>query len=169
MGVMGSGSDPHRPRAEALGKALAALDVHLLTGGGRGVMEAVSRAFASGPGRRGMVLAVLPASDGEPGPPVGYPNEWIELAIRTHLPLRGVRGGEPMSRNHINVLTSDVIVALPGGPGTLSEVQLALDYGRPVVAHMERSDELPGLPASVRLASELTDVISFVQAVLEGG
>ena len=30
-----------------------------------------------------------------------------------------------MSRNHVNVLSSDVVVALPGGPGTLSELRLA--------------------------------------------
>ena len=31
--------------AEPLGRMLAAIGVHLLTGGGRGVMESVSRAF----------------------------------------------------------------------------------------------------------------------------
>lgn len=45
----------------------------------------------------------------------------------------GVAGQEALSRNHINILTSDVVVALPGGPGTASEVRLALHYGKPVV------------------------------------
>jgi predicted Rossmann-fold nucleotide-binding protein len=37
-------------------------------------------------------------------------------------------------RNVVNVLTSRVVVAVgAGGPGTASEVALALKYGRPVV------------------------------------
>ena len=36
------------------------------------------------------------------------------------------------ARNTINVLTSDVIVACPGGAGTLSEIALALKHGKPV-------------------------------------
>jgi predicted Rossmann-fold nucleotide-binding protein len=34
-----------------------------------------------------------------------------------------------LSRNHINVLTSDAVLVLPGGSGTLSEVELAAEYG----------------------------------------
>jgi predicted Rossmann-fold nucleotide-binding protein len=37
------------------------------------------------------------------------------------------------ARNAINVLSSHVVVALPGGPGTVSEIALALKAGRPVV------------------------------------
>ena len=47
VGVMGSGSHPHADLAEPLGRWLAAQGVHLLTGGGAGVMEAVSRAFCA--------------------------------------------------------------------------------------------------------------------------
>jgi hypothetical protein len=38
------------------------------------------------------------------------------------------------ARNAINVLSSDVVIALPGGAGTLSEVALALKAGKTVVA-----------------------------------
>ena len=37
------------------------------------------------------------------------------------------------ARNLINVLSSDVVIACPGGAGTLSEVALALKNGRPVI------------------------------------
>jgi hypothetical protein len=37
------------------------------------------------------------------------------------------------ARNLINVLTSDVVIACPGGAGTLSEVALALKNGKRVI------------------------------------
>ena len=42
--------------------------------------------------------------------------------------------GMGSARNNINVLSSDVVIACAGGPGTISEVALALKAGRPVVA-----------------------------------
>lgn len=148
VGVLGSGRDAYADRSVPLGRWLAAEGVHLLTGGGGGVMAAVSEAFAGVAGRRGLVIGVLPArSPAVAAPPPGYPNPWVEIPIVTHLPLTGEYGTEPLSRNHINVLTPDVLVALPGGAGTLSEVVLALRYGRPLVAWLDDPHELPGLPA----------------------
>ena len=37
------------------------------------------------------------------------------------------------ARNVINVLASRVVIAMPGGAGTISEVAHALKLGRPVV------------------------------------
>ena len=165
VGVMGSSRDAHAERAEPLGRWLAELGVHLLTGGGDGVMQSVSRAFHSVAGRRGKVIGVLPGSaSGEAHP--GYPNPWVEIAIRTHLPQRGARGADALSRNHVNVLSSSVLVALPGGAGTASEVALAHRYGRPVVAFLRDAGELPELPAGTRLAADLDAVKSFVEAAL---
>ena len=143
VGVMGSGTESHCERAAALGRWLAGEGVHLLTGGGGGVMSAVSEAFCEVPERRGLVIGVLPGVEREfePASPVasrpGYPNPWVEIAISTHLPLSGRRGLDPLSRNHINVLSSAVLVALPGGAGTASEVALALRYHRPVIAYLD--------------------------------
>jgi uncharacterized protein (TIGR00725 family) len=163
VGVLGSGSVAHRERARALGSWLARQGVHLLTGGGGGVMSAVSEAFAEVRDRRGLVIGIVPAAEGAPAEPQeGYPNPWVELAVRTHLPLRGERGAEPMSRNHINVLSSDVLVALPGGPGTGSEVALALRYGRPVIAFVGSRDEIPDLPSEVPAEDDLERVEEFV-------
>lgn len=67
--------------------------------------------------------ACLP--DGTVHPPPNYPNPHVELAIATHLPVSGKEGMSASSRNHINILTSDAVVALPGSHGTASEVQLA--------------------------------------------
>src|SRR5262245_25652645 len=89
VGVMGSGDTEHADKAEPLGRWLAAERVHLLTGAGQGVMAAVSRAFHSTPGRAGLVVGVAPCGDPPDSPRAGYPNQWVELVIRTHLPLSG--------------------------------------------------------------------------------
>jgi len=48
--------------------------------------------------------------------------DWIELVIQTHLPLSGARGADPLSRNHINVLSSDVLIASVGNAASRSVV-----------------------------------------------
>ena len=56
------------------------------------------------------------------------------------------------SRNHIIVLSADHVVALPGGPGTRSEVELALDYGKsPVLISPHGEwDEFSGRATTVK-------------------
>lgn len=138
VGVMGSGVRAHAELAAPLGRGLARMGVHLLTGGGGGVMACASRAFAEVGSRAGVVVGVLPGRTGDTDPgqwtsPPGYPNPFVELAVRTHLAALGADGDSAASRNHVNILSSDVVVALPGGEGTASEVVLALRYGRPLV------------------------------------
>lgn len=162
VGVMGSGSRAHADRSEPLGRWLGTLPVHLLTGGGGGVMEAVSRAFAQVKERDGRVIGVLPAAADGKGPPPGYPNPWVEIPVQTHLPVRGVGGAHPMSRNHINVLSASVLVALPGGPGTGSEVQLALRYGVPLVGFLGAPEDIPDFPSSAAWTRNLKEVQAFV-------
>jgi uncharacterized protein (TIGR00725 family) len=166
---MGSGSQEHSERAEPLGEWLATEGVHLLTGGGGGVMEAVSRAFHEVQGRAGCVIGILPAAHAREGPPRpgrGYPNPWVEIPIYTHLPETGRQGTHPLSRNHINVLSSDVVIALPGSAGTASEISLALRYGRPVVAYLSRRSDIPSLPQAVPVEGQLEGVQRFVRARL---
>ena len=142
VGVMGSSSAPHADLSATVGVIIANLGCHLLTGGGHGVMAAVSEAFSGVSGRAGLVIGVIRAGDevrcglreGKRSyVPRTPPNESVEIPIFTHLPTSGPDGKGPTSRNHINVLTSDVVVALPGGPGTLSEVELALEYEWPLI------------------------------------
>ncbi len=167
VGVMGSSNESHADKAQAIGRWLATLDVHLLTGAGRGVMETVSRAFQAVPGRAGLVVGIAPCGDDPAVPRPGYPNPFVELAILTHLPLMGRSGTDPMSRNHINVLSSDVLIALPGGRGTLSEVKLAVRYGRPVVAFLDKRTDIPALPNEVPAVATLAEVQAFVRRALD--
>ncbi len=168
VGVIGSGEESHAERAFALGEWLATQGTHLLTGGGGGVMQAVSRAFHQVPERRGLVVGIIPGrvESSDYIPQEGYPNPWVELPIFTHLPLSGEQGQEPMSRNHINVLSADLLVALPGGAGTASEVGLALRYQRPLVAYLKSMDEIPGISEAVLVESELEGVQAFVGTFL---
>lgn len=169
VGVLGSGRDEHIEKAEPLGRWLAAQSAHLLTGGGKGVMASVSRAFSATPNRAGLVVGVLPGEVGDAGyrAKPGYPNTWVELAIRTHLPLSGARGTEPLSRNHLNVLSSDVLVALPGGSGTASELRLARRYGRPAIAFLDSRDDIPGMPSDIEVATTLELVQGFLRPYLD--
>jgi uncharacterized protein (TIGR00725 family) len=171
VGVLGSGGVAHEERARALGHWLGGQGVHLLTGGGGGVMSAVSRAFSEAPARRGIVIGVLPGGSAQEASVTrqGYPNPWVEIAVFTHLPLSGREGTDPMSRNHINVLSSNVLVALPGGAGTASEVALALRYRRPIIAYLRTREEIPDLPAAVRVESDLEKVKEFVREEIGRG
>jgi uncharacterized protein (TIGR00725 family) len=166
VGVMGSGNEPCSELAKPLGELLARLGVNLLTGGGGGVMSGVSEAFTAVAPRQGLAIGILPCQENDPlcGPKPGYPNPWVELPIKTHLALSGPRGAEPMSRNHVNVLSSDAVVVLPGEAGTTSEVELAIRYGRPVIAWL--GDHKMPLPAEVRVAHTLDDVEQFLRSVL---
>jgi uncharacterized protein (TIGR00725 family) len=170
VGVLGSGTEPHSERAAAVGEWLATLDVHLLTGGGFGVMEQVCRAFHLAPGRRGLVIGVLPAGEeeGTNEPKEGYPNPWVEIPILTHLPLSGGSGTEVLSRNHINVLSAKVLIALPGAHGTSSEVELALRYGRPLVAYLDSRTQIENLSPDVLVEPDLEKVKEFVRSHLPG-
>jgi hypothetical protein len=101
--------------AEDLGAALAAAGCTVLTGGLGGAMEAASRGARS---KLGHTIGMLPGSD------PGEANGWVELAIPTGL-------GE--GRNALVARTAEVLIAVGGGYGTLSEIALALQAGRPVL------------------------------------
>lgn len=138
VAVIGSGDSGHgNPElAETVGRLIATLGFHLLTGGGRGVMADACRGFAAVPDRAGLSLGIIPRSAESDGPKDGYPNPWIEVPILTHLAGRLGPDGED-SRNPINVLTATRIVALPGGEGTRAEIRLALRHGRSILAVLD--------------------------------
>jgi uncharacterized protein (TIGR00725 family) len=169
VGVVGSGTEEHDILARQVGELLAEVEVNLLTGGGRGVMLAVSRAFVQAPKKRGICIGILPCfSETERSrPKEGYPNPYVELPIFTHLPFSGSRGKDDLSRNHINVLSSDVIIALPGEAGTASEVSLALDYDKPAIAFSADAQLIRHFPAKLPRAATLDEVRQFLRQHLD--
>jgi predicted Rossmann-fold nucleotide-binding protein len=135
IGVMGSGTEEYRQWVVPLARWIAEHGYDLLTGAGEGVMRAAAEAFVAVPGRRGLSIGIIPGEvvDGVYRPRPGYPNPSVELSVFTHLPLSGAQGREPMSRNHLNILTAHALVLLPGGAGTVSEAELAVRYGKPAM------------------------------------
>lgn len=168
VGVMGSSSEAHDALAAPLGALIARLELNLLTGAGRGVMTSVSRAFVEARHGRGITIGIVPAESAERPqvPRPGSPNPYIDLPIYTHLPLSGTDGQNPLSRNHINVLSSDAIVVLPGSEGTASEAELALRYGKPVVAFAREARQLDDINAALPRCFDIAEVETFLRRCL---
>ncbi len=101
--------------AEEVGRHLARRGAVLVTGGLGGAMEAACRGAKS---EGGTTVGILPGHDRADA------NEWVDVAIATGL-------GE--ARNSIVVRAADVVIAVAGEYGTLSEIALALKVGTPVV------------------------------------
>lgn len=141
IGVIGSGTEPHSLYSGHLGKWLGKQGYDLINGGGSGVMEEVAKAFAEVTERKGITIGIIPSMNSckdanrrkDYRPPEGYPNPYTNLPIYTHLHLSGPHGKEPNSRNHIIVLTADLLIAFPGNAGTRSEIQLAIEYEKPLI------------------------------------
>jgi len=118
VGVMGGGdvSGDISQLAYELGCSIAGNGWILLNGGrDSGVMRASAEGAKS---KGGMTVGILPGHSGNEA------NPFIDIAIVT---------GMGAARNVINVLSSDVVIALPGEAGTLSEIALALKHGRSVI------------------------------------
>jgi hypothetical protein len=118
IGVIGEAtfSDAvHEALAEEVGRRVAAAGAALVCGGLTGVMEAACRGARRAGGR---TIGILPGSDRSEA------NPFVEVAVAT---------GMGQARNVIIVLTADVLIAVGGGYGTMSEIGHALRAGKPVV------------------------------------
>jgi len=118
IGIMGAGQASSRNLAAAreLGALVAERGWIVLTGGRPAGVMAAACAGAKQV-RNSLTLGILPGADGAGAD--------VDIAVFTAM-------GD--ARNAINVLTSDVVVACGvEGPGTTSEVSLALKAGKPVI------------------------------------
>jgi len=101
--------------AERIGSDIAKNGCILVCGGRGGVMAAACRgAKKSG----GLTVGILPSLDGADA------NKYLDVKVTT---------GLGYARNSIVVASSDVVIAICGSTGTLSEIGMALNFGRPVV------------------------------------
>jgi uncharacterized protein (TIGR00725 family) len=101
--------------AEKFGEEIGKIGGTIITGGLGGVMEAVSKgAKAAG----GMTIGILPSENRDDG------NPFLDMAIVT---------GFGQARNVLVILNGDIVVAIDGEYGTLSEIALALKYGKKVL------------------------------------
>lgn len=118
IGVMGGGnaSKADIQSAYQLG-ALIAKQGWLLLNGGRsaGIMEASAKGARD---HGGITVGILPDETAHRA------SRYIQIPILT---------GIGDARNYINVLTSNIVVACPGGAGTISEIALALKNNKQVI------------------------------------
>ncbi len=111
----GTATEEELAVAEEIGARLASRGAVVVTGGLGGVMQAASRGAAQAGGG---AVGLLPGLDRAEA------NQWVTIALPTGL-------GE--LRNGLVVRAADVVIAIGGAYGTLSEVALALKAGKPVV------------------------------------
>lgn len=123
MAIVGWGGEVSpdvEAKAESLGRAAIDAGFRVVCGGLGGVMAAACRgARSSARHVDGDVIGLLPGAD------KASANPWVDIVVPTDL---------GHARNLLVVATGDVVVAVGGGAGTLSELALAWQLGRPVVA-----------------------------------
>ena len=143
--------------AYKIGRYIASNGWVLITGGRGGIMKSASKgAFEE----NGIVIGILPDSDSD------YANEYCNIVIPT---------GIGYARNMINVLSGDVIIAIGGKSGTLSELAYAWQFGKPIIlskfAHgwsenlstMQIDDRREGI---IYIAESLEDIFNHLNTIL---
>ncbi len=147
IGIIGAGtcSPEVSGIAEEVGKNVAEMDAILICGGLGGVMEAASRgAKITG----GMTVGILP------GESCRDANEYIDTVIVTNM---------GHARNVLIAHSSDVLIAVDGEYGTLSEIALGLKIGKPVIA-LNSQWKIKG----VRIASSAKEAVKMAFESIHG-
>jgi uncharacterized protein (TIGR00725 family) len=101
--------------AEEIGREIAKSGAVLVCGGLDGVMEAACRGAVS---EGGLTVGILPGTDRHDA------NQYVKIPIVT---------GIGYARNIIVVKSSQAVIAVGGGYGTLTEIGYALKSGIPVI------------------------------------
>ncbi|MDD5194597.1 MAG: TIGR00725 family protein [Candidatus Omnitrophica bacterium] len=129
--------------AKDLGKKLAAVCDVLVTGGLTGVMHAVCEGFKTAGGLSVGIIPTYAKCDANP---------FVDIVIPT---------GIGLARNSIVVSSADVVIALPGEAGTLSEIAYCLQLKRPVISL--GSWNIPGVIA----ASTVDEAVTSAKELLK--
>lgn len=145
-----------------LGRALTELDVMIVCGGREGIMEAVCRGTKlSGKYKYHNTIGIIPSEDKNDA------NQFCDIVIVT---------GIGLARNSIIVNTADILVAVAGGSGTLSEIAFAWQMNKKVICYTGFegwSEKLAGKDLDQRNsgllieANSLEEVISLVKKHLD--
>jgi len=102
--------------AVSIGQAIGNLGATVITGGLGGIMEAVSKGAAM---TGALVAGILPSGK------IDDANRYCRIVFPT---------GMGHARNALTVMAGDLVIAIGGGAGTLSEMSFAWIYGKPVIA-----------------------------------
>ncbi|MBL7084798.1 MAG: TIGR00725 family protein [Candidatus Omnitrophica bacterium] len=101
--------------AEEVGKGIAQAGATLVCGGLTGVMEAACRGAKSAGGK---TIGILPGDDKDEA------NPYVDIPIAT---------GLGYMRNNLVVKNADIVIAIDGKEGTLSEIAFALQMKKPIL------------------------------------
>lgn len=117
IGVIGAGACNHEiyELARKVGAGIAKTGAILVCGGLGGVMEGACRGACEAGGQTVGIL---------PGPDKAQANPYVAIPVVTDL---------GHARNVLIVRSSDILVAISGGYGTLSEISIGLKLGKPVI------------------------------------
>jgi hypothetical protein len=145
VGVIGPrrATEAQLAAAEAVGAALGAMGLTIVCGGREGVMEAVCRGAARA---GGLSIGLLPDAD------PALANPFVSVPLATGI-------GE--ARNALVARAACCLVAIGQSYGTLSEVALGLQFGRPVFGLAGAAD-VPG----VRHLASVEDLIGAVAGLV---
>ena len=128
--------------AQNLGKNLAKVVDILVSGGLSGTMQAVCQGFKA---EGGLTIGIIPGYNKKEA------NPYVDITIPTGLGL---------ARNVLVVKSADIVVALPGEAGTLSEIAYALQFGIPVISL--KSWDIPGVVKTETIQEVITEVKSRI-------
>jgi hypothetical protein len=104
-----------------LGKTLADMNVLIVTGGRKGIMEAIFKgAHQSANYQNPTTIGILPSGNKDEA------NAYCDIVIPT---------GIGLARNSIVVNTADILIAVAGGSGTLSEIAFAWQFNKKVICY----------------------------------
>ncbi|MCS7202859.1 MAG: TIGR00725 family protein [Thermodesulfovibrio sp.] len=144
VGVIGAGKadDELLRLAEDLGRLIAKNGLILITGGLKGVMEAACRGACS---EGGITVGILPTLDKQDA------NPYVRVPIPTGM-------GE--MRNILVVRASDVLIAVGGEYGTLSEIAFALKTGKKVIGI--KTWKIPGVIEAASAEEAFRIALSFI-------
>ncbi len=147
VAVVGSGTAAGGlyEQAREVGKLVAGRGAIVVCGGLSGVMEAAARGAAEA---GGTAIGILPDEDRR------RQNEYLTYSVAT---------GAGQARNLAVVCSGDVVIAVGGEYGTLSEIGLARKVGRPVVV-LEGWD----LGEHVSVASSPAEAVEAAFGLLDG-
>lgn len=156
IGVIGaSRADDELLRlAEELGQEIASRGIAIVCGGMTGVMEAACRGARA---KGGLTIGIIPSDDKNDA------NQHVQIPIVT---------GMGVGRNVVLVKTADVLIAVGGEFGTLSEIAHALNIGKKVISlrswQLEKASEKP-IPGLIDAGSPKEAVDLALAALYEHG
>jgi hypothetical protein len=127
--------------AEHTGKEIAKMCATLVCGGLGGVMEAACKGAKSAGGK---TIGILPGHD------KAEANPFVDIPIVT---------GLGYMRNNLVVKNADIVIAIDGKEGTLSEIAFALQMKKPILG-IDTWD-IPG----VKQVKDVQELIAWIKKV----